>query len=390
MMRLLLRSSWRLILLVGAIGLIATSAAADGISPVTLKLKEQESGRFLAQWRVPKQLPPRAIPSPVLPESCRSVGERTLTERPGAWFVRQAYLCSEGLSGQSIGVDFPLLNATVSTLLRIELLSGDRYAHMLPPGAESWRVPDATAGGARALFRGARQAVLDGAAHFTANAVHLTLVAALLLFGGFAVATRFATLFAAGQLVAVVVLSISGLQLGAPLAEVGVAALVALIAREALRPPAERRQHAALAAFAGLAHGLALAGLVALPEDHSGSRLLYYGLAVLGMDAVLLLAIMVGSGLRRLAPDRLSRGAFATVAVYSVGVGAIALALGFPAGGTGTAARKAPAGLQLPDLPIPEGAAGPRPRDASRHHSRMRRCRASSPSRHSRCATRFW
>jgi hypothetical protein len=200
--------------------------------------------------------------------------------------------------------------------------------------------------------------VLDGAAHFTANAVHLTLVAVLLLFGGFAVATRFATLFAAGQLVAVVVLSISGLQLGAPLAEVGVAALVALIAREALRPPVERSQHAALAAFAGLAHGLALAGLVALPEDHSGLRLLYYGLAVLGMDAVLLLAIMIGSGLRRLAPDRLSRGAFATVAVYSVGVGAVALALAFPAGDTRTAARKAPAGLQLPDLPIPEGTAG--------------------------------
>jgi hypothetical protein len=85
--------------------------------------------------------------------------------------------------------------------------------------------------------------------------------------------------------------------------------------------------------------------------------LLYYGLAVLGMDAVLLLAIMVGSALSRFVPQRLSRGAFATVAVYSVGVGAIALALGFPAGGTGTAARQAPTGLQLPDLPIPEGAA---------------------------------
>jgi len=357
-MRASFRSAGLLIILIGSIGLIATSAAADGISPVTLKVKEQESGRFLAQWRVPKQLPPRAIPSPVLPESCRSVGERTLTERPGAWFVRQAYLCSDGLSGQSIGVDYPLLNATVSTLLRVELLSGDRYAHMLPPGEESWRVPDATAGGARALFRGARQAVLDGAAHFAGNGVHLALVVALMLFGGFAIATRFASGFAAGQLVAVLVLSVSGFQLGAPLAEVGVAAFVALIAREALRPSAERRQHPALALCAGLIHGLALAHLVAPPADYSGSRWVYYALVVLGMDAVLLLASMVGSGLRQLVPQRLSRRAFATLAAYGVGVAAIALALGFPAGDTRTAAREAPTGLQLPDLPIPEGVAG--------------------------------
>jgi len=346
----------RVVTLIGAIGLIATSAAADGVSPVTLKVKQQESERFLAQWRAPKQLPPRAIPSPVLPESCRGVGERTLTERPGAWFVRQAYLCSEGLSGQPIGVEYPFLNATIPTLLRVELLSGDRYAHMLAPGEESWRVPDATAGGARARFRGARQAVLEGALHFAGNGVHLALVVALMLFGGFASASRFATLFAAGQLAAVVVLSLSGFQLGAPLAEVGLAAFVALLARETLRPSAERRQHASLAACAGLIHGLALVRLVTPPNDDCSAGVVYYGLVVLGMDAVLLLACIAGSGLRQLAPQWLSRGAFATVAGYGVGVGAVALALGFPVGDTGTEARSAPAGLQLPALPIPEGA----------------------------------
>ena len=38
------------------------------------------------------------------------------------------------LAGQQIGIDYPFLNATISTLLRVELLSGDRYAHMLVPG----------------------------------------------------------------------------------------------------------------------------------------------------------------------------------------------------------------------------------------------------------------
>ena len=31
------------------------------------------------------------------------------------------------------------------TLLRVELLSGERYAHMLPPGETTWRVPESIA-----------------------------------------------------------------------------------------------------------------------------------------------------------------------------------------------------------------------------------------------------
>lgn len=270
-MRPSFRLAGRLALLIFGIGSIAESAADDGISPVTLKVKEQESERFLAQWRVPKQLPPRAIPSPVLPESCRAAGERSLTERSSAWFARQPYFCRDGLSGQLIGVDYPFLNATVSTLLQVELLSGDRYAHMLAPGEESWRVPDATGSGVRALFRAARQAVVAGAHHFAGNGVHLSLVVALVLFGGLAISVLFATAFAAGQLLGVAALSITGFQLGPSLAEVGLAAFVALLAREALRAPASRRQHPALALCAGLVHGLALPSLVAACADCGGA-----------------------------------------------------------------------------------------------------------------------
>ena len=357
-MSISLRSIGRITMLIAGIVFVGASALADGIQPVTLKLKEQESNRFLAQWRVPKQLPPHAIPSPVLPGSCRSVGEKTVTERPGAWFVRQAYICPDGLSGQSIGVDYPFLNATISTLLRVELLSGDQYAHILPPGEQSWRVPAATAGDARWWFLAARQAVLAGADHFAGNGVHIAFAVVLVLLGGLAVSIRLATGFAAGQLVAVGIFSATGFQLGAPLAEIGVAAAVALLAREALRPPTERKQLVALAAAAGLVHGLGLAQLVLPSADYDGSTILFHALVVLGMDAVLMLAAIVGAGLRRLVPQRLPRRAFATAAVYGVGVGAVALALGFPAADATTVASETSTGIRMPDLPIPEGAAG--------------------------------
>lgn len=334
-----------------------TAAFADGILPVTLKLKEQEANRFLAQWRVPKQLPPSAIPSPVLPDSCRSVGDKAVTERPSAWFVRQSYVCTEGLAGKSVGVDYPFLNATVSTLVRVELLSGDRYAHMLSPGERSWRVPAATAIDARARFRDARRAVLAGLHHFASNGVHVAFALVLVLLGGLTLSTRLALAFTVGQLVAITVHAASGLQIGSALAEVGVAASVVLLAREALRPPTERRQLAVLAAAAGLFHGLGLSHLVQSSVDLGGSRVVFYGLVVLGMDAALVGAVMVASALRRLLPRRSTRRGFATATSYGLGVAAVALVLGFPATDATAVASEQTTGLRIPNLPISEGAA---------------------------------
>ena len=331
-------------------------ARADGVPPVTLQIREQESGRFVANWRVPQALPPRAIPSPILPDSCRAVGERSLTERPGAWFLRQVYACPEGLSGQLVGIDFPMLNATVSTILRIELLSGDRYAHSFAPAEGAWKVPDATAGDARARYRGARQAVLAGADHFVRHGLHWTFLAALLLLGGATRAARLAAVFAAGQLAGVAISAITGLQAPAMVAQVGLAAAVALLAAEALKPADERRQLAVLAAAAGLAHGLGLAGFIATPAGYDGPSWVFFALTIVGMDALLLLAAATAALLQRIVARPVPEPARTTIA-YLAGAGAVALVLGFPASRLEAEAGPTTPALQLPDLPIPEGGA---------------------------------
>jgi hypothetical protein len=334
---------------------LASSAVADGVRPVTLQVKERESGAFLVQWLVPKQLPRRAIPSPVLPDSCRVAGERAAIERPGTRSLRQLYRCPDGLSGQQLGIDYPFVNVTVSTLLRVELLSGERYARMLAPGEHSWRIPEA-ASGVPAWLRAARDDVLDGADHLAGNAVHGAFLLSLLLLGGLGIAIRLATAFTAGQLAAVAVVSFSGFRLGAPLAEIGVAVAAALLAREALRPPADRRQLAALAAAAGLVHGLGIASWVARDASASVASPI---LVVLGMDGLLLLSAMALVSLGRLVPRRLSGAPVRSVAAYGAAAVALALALIAPVAEPGTAAGERAGGLRLEGLSIPEGGAGP-------------------------------
>lgn len=347
------RKLGRAIAFLALLGLLAPFALADGVPPVTLKLREQESGRFLAEWRVPRMLPAASIPTPVFPESCRTIGEQNLDQRPGAWFVRQSYRCADGLSGHSIGIEFPFLNATISTLLQVELRSGVRHAHLLAPGETSWRVPDAAAGRALRWFRGARRAVVDGGLHFNGHGLHYALALAFVLIGGPAVSVRLATGFTVGQLAGVLSSRIGGIALDPPLAEVGIAAVTVLLAREALRPVEDRRSMVLPSSAAGLLHGLGLASLISLPADHVGSPIAYYTLAVLGTDALLLVVVLLASEIRRLPVARGSRAA-----AYTLGICAVALLLGFPVGGSASASPEAPAGIRLPELPVAGGATG--------------------------------
>ena len=346
-----------LLILLGMVG-HGSGVLADGVRPVTLQLKEKEPDRFLAQWRVPKQLLARAIPSPGLPASCRSVGERSLVERAGAWVLEQAYQCPDGLFGHVVGINFPMLNATVPTLLRVEYLTGEQHARMLEPGENTWRLPESETGGAPLFLRNARQAILAGGEHFAGNPVHLVFLLALLLLGALGTALRLATVFTLGQLVAVVVVAFTAVRLDAGFAEIGVAVAAVLLAREALRPTGDRKNLMALAGAAGLIHGLGIAGLVPAPATHNGSLLFYQALAVLGMDAALLLALMAVALLGFLIPRGLTRAPVPALGAYLVAGVAVALALAAPVPGAGVAASAnsaAPSSLQLPGLELPEG-----------------------------------
>jgi hypothetical protein len=342
-----------LFILLGMIG-AGSMTLADGVRPVTVQIKEQEPGRFLVQWRVPRQLPARAIPAPTMPASCRGSGEPSLVERTGAWVLEQTYQCPEGLHGQVVGVAYPLPNAMVFTLLRVEYLSGEQHARMLEPGEKTWRLPDPESGGAPRALRDARGAILSGVEHLAGNPVHLVFLLSLALLGAQGPVLRLVTWFTLGQLVAVALAASTPLRLSPVQAEIGVAVAAVLLAREALRPASGRRQLTAVAVVAGLAHGL---GLVSPPASHDGSILLYQALTVLGMDTVLIVGFMALKLLGRLVPEFLTRTGAPAVGAYLVAGFAVALALSAPVPGAGAAISSTvgSATFQLPGLDLPEG-----------------------------------
>ena len=74
-----------------AVAMAVAPAFGDVTRPVHVQIKEREPGSFLVQWRVPKVIPVQAMPTPVLPESCRPEGERIFLDQPSGWMNRQVY-----------------------------------------------------------------------------------------------------------------------------------------------------------------------------------------------------------------------------------------------------------------------------------------------------------
>jgi hypothetical protein len=314
--------------------------------PVNIQIKEREPGLFLVQWQVPKALPVEAMPSPVLPEPCRSEGERTVVDRPGAWLNRQLYRCPEGLAGKTLEIHYPLHNPSLTTLVRVELLTGERYAHVLGPAERSWRIPGLGVTDVGEPLRRARTAAIAGVRHVFGSPIHLIFLLAVSLLGA-SRAARLITAFSAGQIIAVPVALGFSLQLSAAASEISLAVAAALLANEVLRGSQGWKQLAAVVAATGVLHGMGNISFLA-PHPISG-QVEWPGLvqAVIGMDAALLvLAAVLGALGKFVATKQVTRRAL----VYAAGGSAFALALVLATADRSGEARAMPSAGRLPGI----------------------------------------
>lgn len=328
-----------------ALALLPALAAADVGPPAHMQITERDPGLYFVQWRVPKALPPRAVPEPVFPETCRPVGERTVVSQPGAWLFSREWRCETGLAGQVITMRYPFPDLSLTTVIRVDLLSGDRFAHVLTPGEEPWRLPEGTA--APDLLGGARRAVIAGASHVMGSWVHLVFLLLLSMLGGYRRVVRLVSAFTIGQVAgALIAHFVTGT--GAAAAEISLAVCVAVLARQALEPPERRRSLWAPVAAAGLAHGLGMAALLPGGLEGGGTGLFSRLIAILGTDAAHLAGGMVLAALWTRVSRRPRAARIQRAAAYSMGAAAVALGIALAVGGGAAETGAVAAAVQAP------------------------------------------
>lgn len=291
--------------------LLAAPLAADELRPAVIELAEREPGRFVLEYRVPVAASRGgAVPlaRPVVPETCREVGEPVRRAEPLALLGRLELACEETLAGQRFGLDALTGNA-------------DAIARFLPLGrsAQSFRLT-AAAPSATILAEPDRGQVLAdyfviGAEHILFGWDHLLFVVALVLLVREARRIAWAaTAFTLGHSVTLVATTLG--YAGLPsrpvealiaLSIVFLAVEVALVLREPERRSLTRRLPWLVALGFGLVHGFGFAGALAeigLPPGESVPALFAFNVGVEAGQLAIVAVLFAGLAiLARAAPD---------------------------------------------------------------------------------------
>lgn len=223
-------------------------------------------------------------------------GNRPTIEFPSGCVAQSArvYRCEAPLTGATLAVDYPAYNPSVSSFLRLKLLSGEQYSALLAATESRWQVPtQESAGGV------AKHYTWLGVEHILIGLDHLLFVACLMFIAG---SLRRIIITATGFTVAhSVTLALSALELVRfPIAPVetliafSILFLAVEIARGQRQSLTYRRPVLVSTSF-GLLHGFGFASVlqdIGLPQTEVVTGLLFFNV---GVELGQVLFIVVGA-----------------------------------------------------------------------------------------------
>lgn len=265
-----------------ALFLLNVSAHAHDARPNYVQIIERESLTFNVTWKVPASVPGGALPYPTLPADC--VPERQLIWRQvGAEHIgQQEFRCGESLSGRSVGIGFPIINPSLSTLYSIRLANGEEHVRILKPDESEWIVP-----AAEDRFAIAAEYTALGVEHIWIGIDHLLFVACLLFIAG--TPRRLLVTITGFTVAHSITLALSALDLvriPTPPVEAAIALSVVFMAWEIAKEDTTSmayRYPIAIATSFGLLHGFGFAAVlrdIGLPQTELPTALLFFNVGV--------------------------------------------------------------------------------------------------------------
>lgn len=287
--------SLRVITLVALAGL-ASQALAHDSRPNFIEIIETDPGIFSVQWKVPATVPTAALPTIGMPESCTTDARRATQQAGGAHVGRQDYHCPDGLSGQAISINFPVLNPSLSTLFQVRLATGEQHVRVLKPDESEWIVPDAE----NALAVAGQYTAL-GVEHIWIGIDHLLFVACLLLIARTARKVLITiTGFTVAHSITLALAALDVIRIPTPPVEAAIALSVVFLAWEIVKDDKEQltyRYPVAVSTSFGLLHGLGFAAVlrdIGLPQTELPTALLFFNIGVEIGQILFVLALLAG------------------------------------------------------------------------------------------------
>ena len=113
--------------------LIGLDTLAHDARPLYITIVEQTQDVYRAIVRIPPTVSASDAPAIIWPGECEVID----TDLAGVTH----FACRDGVAGKDIDIRYPRFNPSLSTLIRLERLSGVSVTAVLPPDEQRWRVP---------------------------------------------------------------------------------------------------------------------------------------------------------------------------------------------------------------------------------------------------------
>ena len=319
-----------LALLIAAEGALIPEARAHESPPLYIEVTEKAPLVFSVQWKIPPSVDVRNAPEISMAEGCIAATGQAAGRAARGSVRRQTYRCKADPAGTALQIRYALFNPSVSTLVRISRISGEKHSLLASPEQAEVIIPEVESFGAVA-----RDYLTLGVKHILGGYDHLLFLVCLMLIAG--TGRRILITITGFTIAHSMTLALSALgvvRVPVPAVEAAIALSIVFLAVEIVRGDRESltyRYPIAVSSSFGLLHGFGFAavlGETGLPQTEIPAALLFFNLGVELGQILFVVGIILGYQLIRLAArafgDRdLSIKAlrpFQTPAAYGVGI----------------------------------------------------------------------
>lgn len=308
-----------------AVAFAPSLVLAHDARPVYIEITEGAANVYQVEWKAPATLPRDALPTVAMPQGCAAIAPEQVIPIPEGHIGRARYQCVQGIADKVIRIEYPIMNPSLTALIRVNLASGDVHHHVLPPDEYSWRVPREMT-----MWAAIADYMQLGAEHIWGGLDHLLFVACLILLAGTPHRVFFAiTGFTAAHSLTLVLSATGLVRLAVEPVEALIALSIVFVAAEIARGEQESwtwRYPVLCSTAFGLLHGFGFASALretGLPSSERLTALLFFNVGVeigqLLFVCALLAGLWVLSDRRRWWPQR-AITKWATPAAYCVGI----------------------------------------------------------------------
>ena len=262
--------------------LAATVCRAHESRPILVDIQETSPLQYFVQVKIPATMPHFAVPNLSFPDGCKIQGMPALQRTGGSYLRQSKILCTNSLSGQTMSLDFPAFNPSLTTLFRIDLLNGQKHSHLLKPGENLWTVPKK-----ESKWGITKDYTWLGIRHIWEGIDHLLFVACLIFIAGsFRRILITITGFTVAHSITLVLSALEVFSVPVPPVEAAIALSIVFLATEIVRGNKKSLTYkypATVSVTFGLLHGFGFAAVlreIGLPQTELATSLLFFNVGV--------------------------------------------------------------------------------------------------------------